>query len=1319
MIMSVNSQKNIGHFQIHGVQKEPVGATHTSRFDLEFNFFEEDNRIRGQVVFADELFDASSIRCMTSVFFEILERGLEDPTVQIASMPLTHGLSVLADMGLTQVARTDYPRDSSVPALFRQQAAICGDAIAVKDASAQLTYTELDSQSDQLAGWLVQRRLRPETLIGVLAPRSCETIVAFLGILKANLAYLPLDINVPPRRIESILSTIAGHKLVLLGAGVTAPDLTLKDVEFLAIAPTRDQEAEAPRETTALLPQPSATSLAYVMFTSGSTGRPKGVMVEHRGIVRLVKNTNVITEAQAAVPIAHVTNLAFDNATWEVYMALLNGGTVVCIDHITVLDVNTLGRVLKEQHVKAAMFTPAMLKQLLKHVPTSLTAFTTLVSAGDRLDRRDATEAKSLLSGNFINAYGPTENTTSSTFYSIPQLENSVNGVPIGRAISSSGEFVMDLQQHLVPLGVMGELVVTGDGLARGYTDPALDRDRFIHVNINGESTKAYRTGDRVRYRPTDGQLEFFGRMDHQVKIRGHRIELAEVENALLRENLVSDAAALVRDRDGEEVELVSFVTIRRYYISAQNADTRGVDETKSPMIQEVGEVGRYQDIEALLRNALRVILPAYMIPARIRVLDEMPLNVNGKVDRRALAKFPLDTATDQGLRTVDCPRTDEERAICEEFTHVLGFEIGIADNFFDVGGHSLMATRLLSRVNTRLHCNLILRDLYQHSTPEALCQEIKLRANNGFVPGESHSYLELHSRENSHATLVLIHGFWGSGSVFSDLVPLVDDALDVLIVHDPFFGILQGPQTVYEWATFYLKALKECLPSHHHVILGGYSFGGLIAFKMASMWCASQATNLASIILLDPGIFEATKINELDTTALEDELQYGLRLFGQDQKAYVQQHFTKLGSLMLSLSKQPEYHGKGLYVSTNDTVESGVSRWWADNYPLLQMHHVSTTHHTLFERDVIKQLSKVINQHCSRSLEMLRKKPLAVAFHKGTKTINVDQLSCDDVSEQIRQSLVGISNGIAAEKLLFTSNYNRDTISLRTVVAQGLTKALTGPYHWAVRCYWVQDDEPVLIMLSTRRYSSYKSSYSGLLHALSELDYSKPTADTLYRLAFELDNRSLHRMVPKKANGATARLLSIAQSDSMLLAALAAEILTHQGAPTLPIQAIMKSQQKAGTCISLNGTTKHLAATFEKRINVDDYNFFELVHPAYFRQTVALATLVTKFIKNPSPRAIDVGPGPGSNLLAFCELMPHTEVLAIEPSDVAFQYLNGHFRGNARVKCHQEDFLTLPVEPEGIDYIMSTGASHHFNGCIPSTQHGVAAAWRILVDRR
>ncbi len=247
----------------------------------------------------------------------------------------------------------------------------------------------------------------------------------------------------------------------------------------------------------------------------------------------------------------------------EIYAALLNGGSLICIDHMTVLDIPALSHIFEQEMIRAAMFTPAFLKQCLTECPATVAGLEVLFASGDRLDPYDAVTAQRLAKGGIINVCGHTENTVYSTLYRVTQGDHCVNGVPVGRAIANSGAFAMDSQQRVLPLGVMGELVLTGDGLARGYTDPALNRDRFVQVTINGESVRAYRTGDRVRYRPTDGQLEFFGRMDYQVKIRGHRVELAEVEQAFLRDPSVRGAAVLVRKLDNAEPELVSFVTMQ------------------------------------------------------------------------------------------------------------------------------------------------------------------------------------------------------------------------------------------------------------------------------------------------------------------------------------------------------------------------------------------------------------------------------------------------------------------------------------------------------------------------------------------------------------------------------------------------------------------------------------------------------------------------------------------------------------------------------------------------------------------------------------
>lgn len=577
VIFALHSRGTSGPLKLgDGLESEMLDPIPTSRFDLEFHIFDDGDCLTANVVYSQDLFKTETINSMVSVFKNLLDRALSEPKTAIASLPLLteDDRLKLESWGLTKIDKTNYPHNSSIVDLFKEQVTRHPNRVAVKgNSSSQLTYSELDRKSDTLAHWLLKQQpaFAPESMVGVMTHRSCEEIIALFGILKANMAHLPLNHNTPTGRVETILSAIQGPKrLLLLGQDVTPPTVNLDNIEMVRIADTLEEEAPRSwwkRAVVPALPKPKPTSLAYVLFTSGSTGKPKGVMVEHRGVSRLCRDNNIIRHLPSAGGFGHFLNISFDGSSLEVYFAILNGLTLVCVDEITILDAVALQGVFERENVRAVLFTPALLKQILRVNPTTLGTLDLLCVGGDRLDPADCVKAyKHTAQGaKVLNLYGPTENSVVSTVFCYEgQDEGFATGTaPIGEPISNSGALVMDSQHRLVPLGVMGEIVVTGDGVARGYTDPSRDVDRFIRLD-GGKGERAYRTGDYARWRPVDGKIEFMGRMDVQVKIRGHRVELGEIEHAIRGHEAVNDVVVLAhRDgKNGGEPRLVSFVTL-------------------------------------------------------------------------------------------------------------------------------------------------------------------------------------------------------------------------------------------------------------------------------------------------------------------------------------------------------------------------------------------------------------------------------------------------------------------------------------------------------------------------------------------------------------------------------------------------------------------------------------------------------------------------------------------------------------------------------------------------------------------------------------
>ncbi|KAJ6095340.1 hypothetical protein N7486_006086 [Penicillium sp. IBT 16267x] len=562
----LHPQTNFGQLRLDGLQVEQLRLPRVSRLDLEFHLYPGDDFLQRDIHYSVDLFNAETIQGMLSVFYDVLREGLRQPDIDIGSLPLTDGYDALNEQGLIYPEPKNPAPVLSIIHMFLEQVAAHPDEIAVRDSKVQLTYSEVDQRSSFLAAWLTRRySFSLETPVGVYAPRSCEGVTVF-GILKAGLTYVPLDVGAPMERIETILSCLPACKLVLLGSDQMAPAVAAPAVKYAHITDSlREATAGDVREFINTAPITRPTSLACILFTSGTTGKPKGVMMEQYGIVRLAKDPEIVAHVAASKVSSYMLNPVFDATGFDIYPALLNGGTLVCIDRQDVWDYTALQETFVKNGIRRAVMTPAMLSQCLVSAPAVISGLDILYVGGDKLEPADVAKARCRSHNPQIyNCYGPTENSVISTRYAVPDCEAGVNGIRIGRAIVESGAYVMDSNLRLVPIGVLGELVVTGLGLARGYVNPEHDLNRFVTINIGGRLVRAYRTGDLVRYRPCDAQMEFFGRIDQQVKIRGHRIEPADIDNVLLGDDLITTAVTVVQKRDAQtEPELVSFVTVQ------------------------------------------------------------------------------------------------------------------------------------------------------------------------------------------------------------------------------------------------------------------------------------------------------------------------------------------------------------------------------------------------------------------------------------------------------------------------------------------------------------------------------------------------------------------------------------------------------------------------------------------------------------------------------------------------------------------------------------------------------------------------------------
>ncbi len=658
------------------------------KFDLTLELYESEGGLEAILDYNRDLFTAETAERILARYELLLERILAAPETPLSELSIvteTERHFLIEELNCTA---SDYPR-VPIHQLFAAQVDRIPDAIAVRHGAATLTYRQLDEQSNRLAHALIARGVRSGTLVGLCLERGLDLIVGVLGILKAGGAYVPLDADYPQARLRFMLEDA---QLPVLITQATLAERFAGYTGAVVLIDTH-QDKLAHQST-----RPSVNVMTdqpiCVFYTSGSTGRPKGIVIPHRAVSRLLFNTNYITLGPDE-RIGQIASTAFDAFTFEMWGALLHGGTLVIIERDITLVPRDLALEIRNQGITSLFLTTALFNQIVQEVPQTFAGLCNVFVGGEAVTPRWLRTA--LHQGapqRLANLYGPTESTTFACWYLVEDVSEAATTVPIGWAIANTQLYILDSDLYPVPIGVPGELYIGGDGLALGYLHrPALTAERFVPDPFGASGARLYRTGDVARYRP-DGAIDFIGRVDFQVKIRGLRIELGEIETTLAQHPAIKEALVLVREDVPDDKRLVA------YFVPAQ--------QPAPPMRQ--------------LRAFLREQLPDYMIPTAFVILEAFPLTPNGKVDREALP------APERGSTSADfvAPRTPTEQAIAGIFGTLLNVpQVSVSDNFFALGGHSLLATQVMSRIREHFEVEIPLRALFETPTVEGLAQAV------------------------------------------------------------------------------------------------------------------------------------------------------------------------------------------------------------------------------------------------------------------------------------------------------------------------------------------------------------------------------------------------------------------------------------------------------------------------------------------------------------------------------------------------------------------------------------------------------------------
>ncbi|NOQ27508.1 MAG: amino acid adenylation domain-containing protein, partial [Bacteroidales bacterium] len=671
--------------------QEQVHEIGISKFDLTLTAEDFGDQLMLSFEYCTQLFKAETIDKFIAYFKRIvtqIAKYSERKLSELEIISVEEKQQILYTFNDTQVS---YPIQKSIARVFNEQVKSFSKKIALEDKDKSYTYQDLDEESNKIANYLIKRGVTEDQLVGLMAGRSSEMIIGILGILKTGGGYVPIDPAYPKERVNQLIddsgiNILLSTEAIDFECNLSGGIINISDLEI--------KESSADLS----LPSISSSNIAYVMYTSGSTGTPKGVVIEQKSVLRLVQN-NQFFPFHSEQKILLTGALVFDATTFEIWGALLNGGSLYIASNEVIINPELLGECIRKNSITSLWLTSSLFNQLVDQDESIFDTLKFLLVGGDVLSVKHINKIKTRNSELvIINGYGPTENTTFSTTLKIEKQYES--NIPIGKPISNSTAYIFDKSNRLQAVGVPGELLVGGDGLAREYlNNQELTREKFIE-NPYKEGERLYKTGDLARCLP-DGNIEFLGRIDQQVKIRGFRIELGEIESTLLKHDNIKQSVVLAIEKNND-IYLCAYVVCKEGFSDEE------------------------------LRAYISEQLPEYMVPSYFVELESLPLNANGKVNRKVLP-LPEIKAGDDYV----APSTEIEAKLLEIWSEVLNIEkedISVNANFFSIGGHSLKATILTGKIYKEIGVEFPLREVFVHPTIKSQASQIVISTKKEFV---------------------------------------------------------------------------------------------------------------------------------------------------------------------------------------------------------------------------------------------------------------------------------------------------------------------------------------------------------------------------------------------------------------------------------------------------------------------------------------------------------------------------------------------------------------------------------------------------------